>query len=54
MPEFDRQATFSGTKEVTPSLAFDVARLADEFLQVQAAGAEARLAQPLHGVEGGA
>src|SRR2546421_527277 len=29
MPEFDRQAAFSGTKETAPSLAFDSARLAE-------------------------
>jgi aminoglycoside phosphotransferase (APT) family kinase protein len=28
MPEFDRQAAFSGTKDVAPALAFDSARLA--------------------------
>src|SRR6266853_6852427 len=43
MPEFDRQATFSGTKEVTPSLAFDVARLA-EYLAARLPGFAAPIA----------
>src|SRR6266700_1827156 len=29
MPEIDRQTAYSGTKEVAPALAFDLARLAD-------------------------
>src|SRR3954465_11327800 len=29
MPEFDRQAGFSGTKETAPTLAFDTVRLGD-------------------------
>ena len=43
MPEFDRQAAFSGTKEVAPSLAFDVARLT-EYLATRLTGFAAPLA----------
>src|SRR5438874_660795 len=43
MPEIDRQAAFSGTKEVAPALAFDSARLT-AYLAVRLPGFAAPLA----------
>src|SRR6266853_1366625 len=37
MPEMDRQTAFSGTRDVTPALAFDIKRLA-EYLAVKLPG----------------
>src|SRR4051812_23666918 len=42
MPDIDRQSAFSGTKDVVPALAFDVARL-ESYLVQHLAGFEGPL-----------